>query len=233
MECRIYHSIALTLNTSNIPMEKKTIHRYVCAEYSYGGIPEWVALHNPNMTMRRLNRDWLDAMEAYVNETIFYLTENKLFAYQGGPIVMAQIENELGEEEGFSGIPVMHDDVNPTITHRDEEKDKSSRFLRSEQSDNSSISNSKNFIDERDVHHDKTMTGKVSVQDYANWCGSLVARLAPKVVWTMCNGLSAENTIITCNGDCSTTWLESHGSSGRIQVDHPAIWSEGKHLLMW
>jgi hypothetical protein len=43
----------------------------------------------------------------------------------------------------------------------------------------------------------------------------------------MCNGLSANNTISTFNGDFSAPeWLEKHGDSGRIQVDHPAMWTE-------
>jgi hypothetical protein len=72
---------------------------YVCAEYNYGGIPEWVPLDKPNMVMRRLNREWMDAMETFVVETVNYLTIQRLWAYQGGPIVMSQIENELDGEE--------------------------------------------------------------------------------------------------------------------------------------
>ena len=53
---------------------------YICAEYSYGGIPEWVALDRPNMVMRRFNREWMDAMETYVVEIVRYLTEEQLWA---------------------------------------------------------------------------------------------------------------------------------------------------------
>ena len=34
---------------------------YDCAEYSYGGIPEWLLVEKPNMILRRPNREWLDS----------------------------------------------------------------------------------------------------------------------------------------------------------------------------
>jgi Glycosyl hydrolases family 35 len=159
--------------------------------------------------MRRLDEKWLDAMEAYVTSTIHYLTANMLFAHQGGPIIAGQIENELGEErvdETYMDMPVVDDD-HPTNPSNHEQRDLKVQ------------GETKKVI--------KTVS-EPSVQEYADWCGSLVMRLAPKVVWTMCNGLSANNTIVTCNGECSTKWLEDYGSSGRIQVDQPPMWSEGK-----
>lgn len=161
---------------------------YVCAEYNYGGIPEWVPLDKPNMVMRRLNREWMDAMETFVVETVNYLTIQRLWAYQGGPIVMSQIENELDGEENAAD---------------------SERLL---------------------TVSDSSETQPGTIQDYADWCGELSARVAPDVLWTMCNGLTAPNAINTCNGygeaGCSTTWLEINGQSGRIQMDQPALWTE-------
>ena len=149
---------------------------------------------------------WLAAMEKYVKSTVDYLSDNLLFAHQGGPIMMAQIENELGEEDDDSNVPIVHDDTPPA-----------------EESDSDGV---------RVLHSKRGKVAKdVTVQDYADWCGSLVARLSPDVVWTMCNGLSANSTIATCNGDCSTKWLEDHGTSGRIQVDQPAMWTEGKSMI--
>lgn len=178
----------------------------MCAEYNYGGIPEWVALHKPEMAMRRLNKDWLEAMENYVKSTVEYLQHNRLFAYQGGPIVMAQIENELGEEDDHDNIPIVDDDI---------PLEDSTLFRK--------------LMTNNDTRVEVSAGKKVTVQDYADWCGTLVQQLAPKVVWTMCNGLTANNTILTCNGDCSTKWLEDYGTgSGRIQMDQPAIWTEGK-----
>uniref|UniRef100_A0A7R9ZKE6 Beta-galactosidase n=1 Tax=Craspedostauros australis TaxID=1486917 RepID=A0A7R9ZKE6_9STRA len=42
----------------------------------------------------------------------------------------------------------------------------------------------------------------------------------------MCFGLSASNTVETCNGDCTGYWVEQHGDSGRIQIDQPALLTE-------
>ena len=171
---------------------------YVCAEYSYGGIPEWVPLNRPEMSMRRPNKSWMDAMEIYVQSTIEYLTKEKLWAYQGGPIIMGQIENELGGE--------VDAETENLITI--EACDKMSRISSSCRLRNATL------------------------QDYADWSGEIAAKYAPKVLWTMCNGLTAPNAINTCNGyggaSCSDGWLESYGQSGRIQVDQPALWTENE-----
>lgn len=163
---------------------------YACGEYNYGGIPEFVALHKPNMSMRRPNQAWMDAMEGFLNETIHYLTQEQLWAHQGGPIILAQVENELGDE-----LDVANENI---ITVLDKDGKPS----------------------------------KATMQDYADWSGQVAAKYAPKVVWTMCNGLTARNAINTCNGyggvSCSKDWLESYGQSGRIQVDQPALWTENE-----
>jgi hypothetical protein len=176
---------------------------YVCAEYNYGGIPEWVALDDPNIAMRRPNRVWMTKMKIFVSETVAYLTAEQLWAYQGGPIVLAQIENELGGEvDASSEHLVMINSENRVVDE---------------------ASKNKNALDLRNA----------TLQDYADWCGSLAAELAPEVVWTMCNGLSARNTISTFNGNSGVDWLESRGDSGRIQVDQPALWTEdeGEDLI--
>ena len=169
---------------------------YVCAEYSYGGIPEWVAMDSPNMAMRRPNLPWMDAMETYLRNVISYMQENQLFAYQGGPIILAQIENELGE-----------DDLTKEEKSLWAVVDKQGRLV--------------------DANKNEPTARPATLQDYAEWSGKIAKELAPEVVWTMCNGLSASNTIDTYNGFLETMdWLESHGDSGRIQVDHPALWTE-------
>lgn len=62
---------------------------------------------------------------------------------------------------------------------------------------------------------------------YAQWCGDFANSLGVGSVWIMCNGDTANNTINTCNGHlCPTSYLESHGQTGRILVDQPAIWTE-------
>lgn len=160
---------------------------YDCAEYSYGGIPEW--LPQPSMRMRRYDPQWMTAMEGFVSSAFGYFSDNALWAPQGGPILMAQIENELGDEAG--------------------------KFMGG--AENSSTKGRRD-----------NKTAGASVQDYADWCGSMAAKYVPHgVVLTMCNGLSANNTILTFNGDGGyAKWLERHGDTGRIQVDQPAMWTE-------
>lgn len=169
---------------------------YVCAEYSYGGIPEWLALTNEKISMRRLTQVWMDAMEGFLTNIITSLTDNYLFAYQGGPIILAQIENELGGDVDAAADNLVQVDSNGNfLTNRPKAGAAEKRFTRN-----------------------------ATVQDYADWCGDLAQRLAPEVVWTMCSGLSANNTMTTYNGFFdSTSWIEQHGESGRIQVDQPAL----------
>ena len=161
---------------------------YVCAEYDYGGIPSWVPLvhggeaDGDKMNLRRPNQPWMEAMEVWVDASLQYLTNNNLFGYQGGPIILAQIENELGGE------------VDPET---------------------------------------ENILPNQTLQDYADFCGKLANEKQSNVIWTMCNGLSSNSTINTCNGygeggACSTTWLEEHGQSGRIQIDQPALWTENE-----
>ena len=161
---------------------------YVCAEYDYGGIPSWVPLvyggeaDGDKINMRRPNQPWMEAMEVWVDASLQYLTKNNLFGYQGGPIILAQIENELGGE-----VDPKTENILPNQT----------------------------------------------LQDYADFCGKLANEKQSNVIWTMCNGLSSNSTINTCNGygeggACSTTWLEEHGQSGRIQIDQPALWTENE-----
>jgi len=169
---------------------------YVCAEYDYGGIPRWVALGDPEIAMRRPNKAWMERMRVFVTETVAYLTINNLWAYQGGPIVMAQIENELGG------------DVDASTEHLVK------------------VNSEHRIVDGKLQNKGASELGNATLQDYADWCGSLAASLAPEVIWTMCNGLSAKNTISTFNGDSGVSWLENHGNSGRIQIDQPAIWTE-------
>mmetsp|Transcript_11233 Transcript_11233/g.17196 ORF Transcript_11233/g.17196 Transcript_11233/m.17196 type:complete len:169 (+) Transcript_11233:543-1049(+) len=72
---------------------------YVCAEYNYGGIPEWVPLmKKEGMAMRRHDDAWMQAMQEWITKLTQYLSEHELWAHQGGPIILAQIENELGED---------------------------------------------------------------------------------------------------------------------------------------
>jgi beta-galactosidase GanA len=63
---------------------------YVCAEWSYGGYPYDVA--QPNMTSRSSNPQW----EAWMSTLLLNATREfrDFFADRGGPIVLAQVENE-------------------------------------------------------------------------------------------------------------------------------------------
>ncbi|XP_019459770.1 PREDICTED: beta-galactosidase 15 isoform X2 [Lupinus angustifolius] len=75
---------------------------YVCAEWNYGGFPVW--LHNiPNIELRTNNRVYQDEMKNFTTKIVDLMRHEKLFASQGGPIILAQIENEYGNVMGPYG----------------------------------------------------------------------------------------------------------------------------------
>ncbi|KAL0558348.1 hypothetical protein IC582_002910 [Cucumis melo] len=68
---------------------------YVCAEWNYGGFPLW--LHNmPGIQFRTDNQVYKNEMQTFTTKIVNMCKQAKLFASQGGPIILAQIENEYG-----------------------------------------------------------------------------------------------------------------------------------------
>eukprot|EP00039_Didymoeca_costata_P006416 m.89973 g.89973 ORF g.89973 m.89973 type:complete len:945 (-) comp13249_c0_seq1:184-3018(-) len=63
-------------------------------------------------------------------------------------------------------------------------------------------------------------------QAYVEFCGNLVNEAKIPIPWIMCNGNSSNNTINTCNSNDCTNFINSHGQSGRVLVDMPALWTE-------
>ena len=64
---------------------------YVCGEWNYGGLPVWLN-QIPNMALRSNNDPWKTLMRKFILNIIDYVTP--YLAKNGGPIIMAQIENE-------------------------------------------------------------------------------------------------------------------------------------------
>jgi hypothetical protein len=71
---------------------------YVCAEWNYGGFPVWLR-EIDGITFRTMDENYLAKMASFVDAAIQVVTDAKLLASDGGPIVMLQIENEYGNME--------------------------------------------------------------------------------------------------------------------------------------
>ncbi|KAH9686909.1 Beta-galactosidase 7 [Citrus sinensis] len=72
---------------------------YVCSEWNYGGFPVW--LHNiPGIQLRTNNEIYKNEMQIFTTKIVNMCKEANLFAPQGGPIILAQIENEYGNIMG-------------------------------------------------------------------------------------------------------------------------------------
>ncbi|XP_075491404.1 beta-galactosidase 15-like [Primulina tabacum] len=68
---------------------------YVCAEWNFGGFPVWLNSLQ-NITFRTQNDAFMNEMKTFTTLIVDMMKKNNLFASEGGPIIMAQIENEYG-----------------------------------------------------------------------------------------------------------------------------------------
>ncbi|XVF45535.1 hypothetical protein PTKIN_Ptkin02bG0214000 [Pterospermum kingtungense] len=66
---------------------------FIQAEWNHGGLPYWLR-EVPDITFRSDNEPFKHHMKKYVKMIIDKIKEEKLFASQGGPIILSQIENE-------------------------------------------------------------------------------------------------------------------------------------------
>jgi hypothetical protein len=64
---------------------------FVCGEWNYGGLPVWLNQVS-NITFRSSNVAWETLMRKFILDIIDYVTP--YLAKNGGPIILAQIENE-------------------------------------------------------------------------------------------------------------------------------------------
>ncbi|KJE94952.1 beta-D-galactosidase [Capsaspora owczarzaki ATCC 30864] len=78
---------------------------FVCAEWTYGGLPAWLR-QIPDIMFRDYDQPWLQVAGEYITKTVQILKDNRLLAGQGGPIILLQIENEYGGTESrYAGGP--------------------------------------------------------------------------------------------------------------------------------
>ncbi|XP_058180957.1 beta-galactosidase 9 isoform X2 [Rhododendron vialii] len=75
---------------------------YVCAEWNFGGFPVWLR-DVPGIEFRTENAPFKEEMLRFVTKIVDLMREEMLFSWQGGPIIMLQIENEYGDVEGSYG----------------------------------------------------------------------------------------------------------------------------------
>ncbi|KAJ4838014.1 hypothetical protein Tsubulata_030945 [Turnera subulata] len=77
---------------------------YVCAEWNLGGFPVWLK-YVPGISFRTDNKPFKDAMQGFTQKIVQMMKNEHLFASQGGPIILSQIENEYGGIAAASGAP--------------------------------------------------------------------------------------------------------------------------------
>ncbi|KAB1210500.1 Beta-galactosidase 3 [Morella rubra] len=75
---------------------------FVAAEWNFGGVPVWLH-YVPGTVFRTDNEPFKYYMQKFTTFIVNLMKQEKLFASQGGPIILAQIENEYGYYEGAYG----------------------------------------------------------------------------------------------------------------------------------
>jgi hypothetical protein len=83
---------------------------YVCAEWNFGGFPVWLK-YVPGISFRTDNEPFKNAMEGFTKKVVDLMKSEGLFESQGGPIILAQVENEYKPEEmeyGLAGAQYMN-----------------------------------------------------------------------------------------------------------------------------
>ncbi|XP_059434788.1 beta-galactosidase 3-like isoform X1 [Corylus avellana] len=70
---------------------------YVCAEWNFGGFPVWLK-YVPGISFRTDNEPFKLAMQKFTQKIVQMMKDENLFASQGGPIILSQIENEYGPQ---------------------------------------------------------------------------------------------------------------------------------------
>lgn len=75
---------------------------FVAAEWIYGGVPVWLH-YVPGTVFRTDNEPFKYYMKKFTTHIVDMMKKEKLFASQGGPIILAQVENEYGFYESAYG----------------------------------------------------------------------------------------------------------------------------------
>ncbi|KAE8656708.1 Beta-galactosidase 1 [Hibiscus syriacus] len=75
---------------------------YVCAEWNYGGFPLWLHFI-PGIKFRTDNEPFKSEMQRFTAKIVNMMKQEKLYASQGGPIILSQIENEYGNIDSAYG----------------------------------------------------------------------------------------------------------------------------------
>ncbi|XP_050899736.1 beta-galactosidase 8 isoform X2 [Lathyrus oleraceus] len=68
---------------------------YACAEWNYGGFPLWLHFI-PGVKFRTDNEPFKEEMKRFTAKIVDLMKQENLYASQGGPIILSQIENEYG-----------------------------------------------------------------------------------------------------------------------------------------
>lgn len=75
---------------------------YVCAEWNYGGFPLWLHFI-PGIKFRTNNEPFKAEMQRFTTKIVQIMKAENLYASQGGPIILSQIENEYGNIDSAYG----------------------------------------------------------------------------------------------------------------------------------
>jgi len=79
---------------------------YICGEWEFGGMPSWLLSENP-MFLRTSFEGYTDYVDDYLSQLLPLVVDLQFYTNNGqtgGPVIMAQIENEYGNI-GYEDYP--------------------------------------------------------------------------------------------------------------------------------
>ena len=179
---------------------------FVCAEWNYGGLPLW--LRDRTRHFRTNDSAWESEMATFVSYITHYV--EPYLARNGGPIILAQIENESA--------------LHHTLFHPTPSPPSSAPSSSSPSPSLPSPSSCSLLPSPRCVRYDNMEGGDAGNKEYVQWCGALTQKLDIGIPWVMCSSRDAPAFIInTCNGFYCDSWIEGHK---RDFPNQPSLWTE-------
>ncbi|KAJ2706120.1 Beta-galactosidase-1-like protein [Coemansia sp. IMI 203386] len=111
MHERVKHTYDFATDRANLPLFLETarnnglfvvlrIGPYVCAEWNYGGFPQWLR-HEKDVVFQTYSKSFMREMKRFVAKVVD--VARPFLPEAGGPIIAMQIENEYGDHQGWFG----------------------------------------------------------------------------------------------------------------------------------
>ncbi|GMN62892.1 hypothetical protein TIFTF001_031971 [Ficus carica] len=187
---------------------------YVCAEWNFGGFPVWLR-DIPGIEFRTDNAPFKEEMQRFVKKIVDLMREEKLFSWQGGPIIMLQVISSYN-------LSIYNTDLDCVIQM------KSAQFFEFE------VANAEqNILLFGYCYFRMLGLGKIENEygniegsfgqkgkEYVKWAANMALGLGAGVPWVMCRQTDAPGEIIDA---CNAYYCDGYKPNS---YNKPTLWTE-------